>query len=337
MLGGIAPSHLQATVGSSADYRAASAPGRPAMSTDDDQRRAVAAAQLRLVTLTSLVERSVGAPSVRIGLVDGPVALHHPDLAEVRVYEPRPTASAASGSRMTSAACSHGTFVAGILFAKRGSSAPGLCPGSTLVLRPIFSETGAPGAPPSATPDELSAAIIECIEAGARVINLSLALVRAFARRERLIREALDYAAAQGVLVVAAAGNLSTVASSTITNHPWVVPVVACDSAGRPANDSTLAGSIGRRGLRAPGIEVTSLGADGDTVTRSGTSAAAAFVTGAIALLWAEFPRASAAQILFALMQPTRARRASVVPPLLDAAKGREVLARAMARERLRG
>ena len=38
----------------------------------------------------------------------------------------------------SSIACRHGTFVAGILCAKRGLSAPAICPGCTLLLRPIF-------------------------------------------------------------------------------------------------------------------------------------------------------------------------------------------------------
>ena len=81
---------------------------------------------------------------------------------------------------------------------------------------------------------------------------------------------------------------------------------------------SNLGSSIARRGLMAPGDAVTSLGTNGQPVTSGGTSAAAPFVTGAIALLWSMFPEASAAEVKSAV---TRAgvRRATVVPPLLDA------------------
>src|SRR5436853_614040 len=72
--------------------------------------------------------------------------------------------------RPTSAACNHGTFVAGILVARRGSVAPGICPGCTLLLRPIFIDpTRGEIQPPSASPKELTAAIVESIEAGAWV------------------------------------------------------------------------------------------------------------------------------------------------------------------------
>ena len=37
-----------------------------------------------------------------------------------------------------SIACRHGTFVAGILCAKRGLSAPAICPDCEIILNPIF-------------------------------------------------------------------------------------------------------------------------------------------------------------------------------------------------------
>jgi len=63
-----------------------------------------------------------------------------------------------------------------------------------------------------------------------------------------------------------------------------------------------------------------SLSAAGQPLRFGGTSVAVAFVTGAIALLWSEFPAATAAQIKLAICQACAPRRASVVPPLLGAA-----------------
>ena len=46
-------------------------------------------------------------------------------------------------------------------------------------MRPIFRESAAAnGALPSATPAELAKAIVECIRAGARVLNLSAAFAQ---------------------------------------------------------------------------------------------------------------------------------------------------------------
>ncbi len=84
-------------------------------------------------------------------------------------------------------------------------------------------------------------------------------------------------------------------------------------------NESNLGNSVGRRGLRAPGGDITSLGTAGKPLTMGGTSVATPFVTGAIALLWSAFPRATAAEVKFAINQTYAPRRAAVVPPLLNA------------------
>ncbi len=281
---------------------------------------------LDLVKLTALMERTNGNPDVWIGLIDGPVATQHPDLASEYLRE-IPGNNGATCTQANSAACTHGTFVAGILSAKRISPAPAICPNCTLLVRPIFSEgTSGRDHMPSATPQELAAAIVECIDAGARVINLSLALAQPSAKGEQSLEDALNVAVRRGVIVAAAAGNQGTLGSSAITRHPWVIPVVSCDLRGRPMNDSNLGSSIGRRGLSAPGDDITSLGAEGQSLTFGGTSVAVPFVTGAIALLWSEFPSATAAQIKLAVTQASTPRRASIVPPLLDAATAYQIL-----------
>jgi len=91
-------------------------------------------------------------------------------------------------------------------------------------------------------------------------------------------------------------------------------------------NESNLGSSIGRRGLTAPGDAIISLSAEGQPLTLGGTSVAVPFVTGAIALLWSEFPAATAALIKLAISQASAPRRASVVPPLLDAAAAYHIL-----------
>ncbi|HET7101974.1 MAG TPA: S8 family serine peptidase, partial [Terriglobia bacterium] len=153
----------------------------------------------------------------------------------------------------------------------------------------------------------------------ARIINLSAALVHPSSRGERQLQTALDYTARRGVLVIAAAGNQGTISSSAVTRHPWVIPVAGCDSQGIPTPESNLGNSIGRRGLAAPAQNITSLGANGGFQTFGGTSAAAPFVTGALALLWSEFPAAFAGELKLAIMQSRRRARTTLVPPLLDA------------------
>lgn len=299
-----------------------------------------------LVKLTALMQRTSGRPEVRIGLIDGPVLTRHPDLAGGQLNEIAGPNGARSCTQTDSGACLHGTFVAGILAARRTSSAPAICPNCTLLIRPIFTGSSfGREQMPSATPQELATAIFDCINSGPHVLNLSLALAQPSTRGEQVLDEAFNQALKQGVLIVAAAGNQGTLGSSVITRHPWVIPVVACDLSGRPINESNLGSSIGTRGLSAPGDNITSLGAEGQLLTLSGTSMAVPFVTGAIALLWSEFPDATAAQIKLAIMRqpqnfrqgaamqtggmPARtytSRRASVVPPLLDAEAAYQML-----------
>jgi subtilisin family serine protease len=269
-----------------------------------------------LCHLTPLMELTAGRPEVLVGLVDGPVALDHPELAGASVRE-IPGRLRGSCASAESAACMHGTFVAGVLAARRGGAAPAVCPGCTLLVRPIFAEGGSGG--PEALPEELAAAVVDCVEAGAHVVNLSLGLIQPSSRGREELEEALNYAARRGVVVVAAAGNQGTVGGSAVARHQWVVPVVACDAEGRPSRASNLGESAGRRGLMAPGEEVSSLGAAGGAVISGGTSVAAPFVAGTVALLLSAFPSASAAEVRAALLKAPGPRRASVVPPLLDA------------------
>ena len=140
---------------------------------------------LNLVKLTSLMEVTKGRAEIVVGLIDGPVAKDNPDLSGVKIRD----VSAQSNNlcnRSNDAACKHGTFVAGILSARRDSVAPAICPDCTLLLRPIFTETAdGKWQIPSAKPGELATAIVECIEAGARVLNLSVALTQSSVRGQQ--------------------------------------------------------------------------------------------------------------------------------------------------------
>lgn len=274
---------------------------------------------LDLVGLTPLMERGAGRPEIVVGIIDGPVALGHPDLGPVRLREVSGEAQGAC-MRSDSVACVHGTFVAGILCARRGSAAPAICPECTVIVRPIFAETThSADDTPSSTPEELARAIVDCIEAGAHVLNISAALERRSLRGERALTEALDYAASRGTIVVVAAGNQGALSSTAVTGHPWVIPVSAFDNRGVPMQQSNFSLSIGRRGLGAPGDGVISLGVGNKPLTLAGTSAAAPFVTGAAALLWSENKNATAAEVRWALTDGHGTRRTSVVPPLLNA------------------
>lgn len=297
----------------------ASVPPRP------DAITAARKSALDLVKLPPLMQRTAGNAEIVIGLIDGPVACDHPefDVAGIELLPGR-----LGSCSPCSFACAHGTFMAGILAARRGSGAPAICPECRLLLRPIFRDPDDPDLPPpSATLDELTAAIHEIIDAGARIINLSAAFTGASASPQEHIQNALDICQRRGVIVVVATGNQTQVGGTILTRHPWVIPVVAYDAHGTLLGISNLGGSIGRRGLGAPGEGVTSLAPPSGIALGGGTSVAAPFVTGAIALLWSEFPKATASEVWLAVTQSAGSVRRSVVPPLLDAEAAYRLLA----------
>ncbi|PDZ39792.1 peptidase S8 [Bacillus cereus] len=273
---------------------------------------------LDLVRLKNLMKITRGRKEIIIGLIDGPIFVSHKELSHENI---RVISREISGTctQASSIACIHGTFVAGILNAKRGGLAPAISPNCTLLVRPIFTEISGSVQMPSAIPQELAKAIIQTIEAGAHLINLSVAIARPSLKGEKELGAALNYAAKRGVIVVAAAGNQGTIGSSTITRHPWVIPVVACDIQGRVTRESNLGRSIATHGLASPGENIISLGTDGNPLSLGGTSVATPFVTGAIALLWSCFPKATATEIKFAITHAQKSMRKSIVPPLLDA------------------
>ena len=175
---------------------------------------------LDLVRLPALMDRSRGRPEITVALIDGPVVLDNPDLARSTIRE-IPVKLKGTCRLAGSVACTHGTFVAGMLAARRGSVAPAICPGSTLLLRRLFEEAvNGNGHMPSATPEELAEAIIDRADAGTRVINLSAALVQLLSKGESKLEQALHYAAHRGVTTVAAAGNQRSTGRSAITRYP---------------------------------------------------------------------------------------------------------------------
>ena len=108
------------------------------------------------VELTALMQVTAGRADFAVAIIDGPVATDHVDFGAARM-------STISGSvsgqcqHVDGAACQHGTFIAGILVAARGSTAPAICPDCSLLIRPIFTETASSrDQMPSAKPGDLA-------------------------------------------------------------------------------------------------------------------------------------------------------------------------------------
>ncbi|MGQ4378449.1 type VII secretion-associated serine protease mycosin [Streptomyces sp. SAS_267] len=131
---------------------------------------------------------------------------------------------------------------------------------------------------------------------GADVINLSLGDDSRSAHPEPAEDEAVQYALKKGVAVVASAGNGGEKGDhiSYPAAYPGVIAATAVDRYGTHASFST------RRWyatVSAPGVDVVIADPDDRYYEGWGTSAASAFVSGAVALVKAAHPGLSPAQI----------------------------------------
>ena len=281
--------------------------------------------------LQSVMSITKGEPNIIVGVIDGPVHLNHPAFSKSRIRTVKDS-QISTCKNASSIACIHGTFVAGILCAERGLSAPAICPNCEIILNPIFMEEKKTDKKdvlfPSSTPEELANAIIDTVNAGAKIINLSLGLsVSSMAEYDKL-QQAYDYALHKGVIVVVAAGNQGNIGSISLINHQWLIPVAACGENGHLDPTSNFGASIGSRGLMAPGVNIMSTSpSEGTKYTRmSGTSFAAPFVTGSIALLWSLYPNASPAAVVYSITASSSFKRRSIIPPLLNVEAARNKL-----------
>lgn len=278
---------------------------------------------VKAVKLTTLMRHTSGHPSVIVGVIDGPVDLDHPDLEHesiTLINGPEQKGDAGDIARR------HGTLVAGMLNARRDTSVPGLCPRCRLLVYSVFGATFAAERRnvPTATAEQLAAAIRAVRQCGAHIINLSLAVFESDLGSASPLSQALNEAEQQGVIVVAAAGNDGAIGSSSITGHRWVLPVVACNNSGQILGKSNLGRSIGRFGLSAPGFRIPSLSPNGGYGRFTGSSAAVPFVSGALALLWSRFRDATPIQLLRAIRGGRRSR--SIAPPFLNAEEAYQLL-----------
>ncbi|WP_046504502.1 type VII secretion-associated serine protease mycosin [Streptomyces odonnellii] len=140
---------------------------------------------------------------------------------------------------------------------------------------------------------------------GADVINLSLGDDSESAHPEPAEDAAVQYALAKGAVVVASAGNGGEKGDhiSYPAAYPGVIAVAAVDRYGTHAAFST---SRWYATVSAPGVDVVIADPDRRYYEGWGTSAAAAFVSGAVALVRSAHPDLTPAQIKKLLAETAR-------------------------------
>ncbi len=188
--------------------------------------------------------------------------------------------------------CGHGTHVTGIIAGlDNGLGFSGVLPqGVDLHHVKVFSERSCSWAHIS----DVLEAVDACVDAGADIINMSLG----GPSHSTLAASVLARAWGKGALLVAAAGNGGTEGLMYPAAYPAVVSVAAVDEDGRRPSFSQHNDHVE---LAAPGVSIASTTADGGYGHMSGTSMAAAHVSGVAALLKSYNPDWTNAQIREAL------------------------------------
>jgi subtilisin family serine protease len=223
------------------------------------------------------VQRLSTGQGVRVAIIDSGVDIRHPDLRQRAIeradFVPPDHHARADGDH--GAAEMHGLAVAGIIgaTANNGVGIVGIAPGARLiVLRACWQQPGQRSAAAACNSFTLALALAKAIEARADVINLSLT-----GPRDPLLEQLLDRAAREGSIVVGAVPPDRPASEAFPTANAAVIAVRAAE-----LPDSTLSGAV-----PAPGIDVLTLRPGAGYDFESGSSMAAAHVTGLIALLLA--------------------------------------------------
>jgi subtilisin family serine protease len=168
----------------------------------------------------------------------------------------------------------HGTAIAGIIAAR--GQLTGVAPSARMLgVRAFFSE-GAGG--PLATTFILLRAVDWSHRYKARVLNLSFA-----GPNDEAVRRVLAAASAKGAILVAAAGNRGAKAPPAYpAAYPFVIAISATDGGDKLYRDANHGDYVD---VAAPGVDVLVPVPAGGYDFKSGTSFAAAHVSGVIALM----------------------------------------------------
>ncbi|WP_203660771.1 S8 family serine peptidase [Actinocatenispora rupis] len=236
---------------------------------------------------------------VTVAVVDSGVDASHPDLSGQILSGTAIGGGKGGANDGRTDAAGHGTHMAGDIAAKGGGRehALGIAPGAKILPVRVFS-TG------TAEPSDIAAGIRWAVDHHARIVNVSLS---ANGTAPSGLVDAIGYAMRKGAVVVAGAGNLSN--GQDGVGYPANVPGVVAVS-GTTRGGAFWSGSVGGPpvALAAPADGVVSTGskAAGNRTgyTRDeGTSDAAAFVSGAAALVWSKYPSLSAPDVIERLIR----------------------------------
>jgi thermitase len=226
---------------------------------------------------------------VKIGIVDTGIDQTHPELSGKTV-----NCADSTGGFLIEGTClddnMHGTHVAGTIAAKanNGTGVAGVAFNSTLAICRALKTAAGTG---------LTSDVANCINwthtRGAKVISMSLG-GGASTTLQSAVANAWKGGAANGSVLVAAAGNDGNSTVNYPAGYPEVVSVAATDSGDAKASFSNTNSDVE---VAAPGVNVLSTIPGGQYAELSGTSMATPHASGVAGVLWQLFPSSTAAGI----------------------------------------
>ncbi len=216
-------------------------------------------------------DRSGWGGSVKVAVLDSGIAAHETlggiAIERVKLADAGPEPNG------------HGTSMASLI-SGRASPAEGIAPAAQLLDIWVANEDGI------SNTALVAAGIMEAVDRGAQVINISLGSFGS----SLMLQNAVQYALDQNVLIVAAAGNEQLKQLAYPAAYHGVISVGAVDADKKQAYFSNSGGNLT---LAAPGVGILSAYPGGKVVIGNGTSQATAITTGVIATLlgWGKHPK----------------------------------------------
>ncbi|MDR1778992.1 MAG: GBS Bsp-like repeat-containing protein [Clostridiales Family XIII bacterium] len=237
----------------------------------------------------SFLDANVPAASkVRVAVIDTGVQTDHPDL--VGNLNVALCKNIVTPGQPVTDEIGHGTHVAGIIAAQsyNGIGVSGVTNNKAeVVVYKVF------GSQNTTNTYVLLQAYAAAVTDGCRVINMSLGGYGDMTQVDQALSRAVDNAYANGVVTVASAGNGDTDQTCYPSDYDNVVSVIATDSDDLRASYSDHNDA---KDIAAPGSDVLSTYPGGHYAYKTGTSMAAPYVAGILALILYERPQMSAQQ-----------------------------------------
>ncbi|MGD8860188.1 MAG: S8 family serine peptidase [Myxococcales bacterium] len=254
--------------------------------TDRESREAIGVPQAHRITR--------GNPDVTVAVLDTGIDEEHPDLASALLHgKGRDFVNIIDGAdrflgdyldmdtEPVDHWVGHGTHVAGIIAGKGLGMPAGVAPDCRILnVRVLGAMRDGDRAVGAGLVDNINTAVKWTVDQGVDVINMSLGIRHQGGGLP--YREVVDYAEKKGVSIVAASGNNGARDLYYPGAFPFVITVGALDHAGHVAAFSTYGKQVD---VLAPGTDIYSSFLRGGYAFSSGTSHAAPFVAGTVALL----------------------------------------------------